>query len=157
MGKLTLTIMQGESGIGKSTVAGRLSEETGADIRSADTLVGLYTPRPDGSVQFNIGLLGHAHGECFRGAIESLQAGRSVIVDNTNTTVEEIAPYILLAQAFGTSVTLLRVKGDPTKALARNTHGVPEGAHAGQVARLAAFVPPFHWQFVPVTYLTVEN
>lgn len=154
---LTLTIMQGASGEGKSTVAGRLAEETGADIRSADTHPGLYTPQAGGPPAFNIALLGNAHGACFKGTIESLQAGRSVIVDNTNTTVEEIAPYVLLAQAFGAKVRLIRVKADPSRALARNTHGVPEAAHAGQVARLAAFVPPFHWQFVPVEYLTIEN
>jgi predicted kinase len=152
---LTLTIMQGVSGSGKSSIARRLYDETGAGLASADGFPGLYTPQASGPPAFNIGLLGQAHGACFLDTIEGLRSGRSMIVDNTNTTVEEIAPYVLLAQAFGASVKILRVQTDPAVALARNTHGVPPAAHAGQVARLASFVLPFHWQFVPVKMETL--
>lgn len=146
---LTITIMQGLPGSGKSYHAGRIAEAQGAVVVSADTFPGLFTPQPDGPPTINIGLLGDAHGACFRQAVEALQAGRSVIVDNTNTSLEEVAPYILLAQAFKAAPTLVRVRCDPDTAFARNTHGVPRGAFEGMVQRLDAFQMAFHWQFVP--------
>jgi predicted kinase len=156
---LTITIMQGESGSGKSTVAGRLAEETGAAIVSADLFPDLYTTvtEPDGTVKvaIRVNLLGDAFGWMFRNAIEHLQAGRSIIVDNTNTTVEEVAPFILLAQAFNAAPRLVRVRSTVER---KSVHGVPEAALKGQKDRLAAFAPSFHWQFVKgFTSETIEN
>ena len=51
---------------------------------------------------------------------------RVVVVDNTNISPVEIAPYIALAQAYKHEVEILRVQCDPKEAFARNTHGVPE-------------------------------
>ena len=141
---MQVIIMQGVSGSGKSFHGAQIAREFGAVVVSADTFPGLYGP--GGS--FNIGLLGAAHGACFKSAIEALQAGESVVVDNTNTTTLEVAPYVQAAQAFGATPRIVRVNCEAGKALARNTHGVPEAGHAGQVARLAAFEPAFHWQFI---------
>ena len=142
---MRLTIMQGPSGSGKTFHGERIAREFSADLHSADNFPGLY-PEEGG---FAVALLGAAHGACFKGCIESLQAGRSVVVDDTNTTALEIAPYVQLAQAFGAEPKIVRIVCDPAKALARNTHGVPAAGHAGQVERIAAFEPAFHWQFVP--------
>lgn len=146
---LTITIMQGLPGSGKSYHAVNIAGETWGEVVSADTFPGLYTPQADGPPMFNVALLGNAHGACFRRAIEMLQAGRSVVVDNTNTTQLEVAPYVQLAQAFGAAPKLVRITCDPDKAFARNTHGVPRQGFDGMVKRLEAFEPAFHWQFIP--------
>lgn len=151
---LTLTLMQGESGKGKSHVARRLSQETGAPIFSTDDYPGLYTTRRDGTVAIDIALRSNAFGSCFYETLEALRAGRSCIVDNTNTCVEELAPFIAFALAYGARVTIVRVT---SKVVRKSVHGVPPEALKAQAERLAAFKPPSHWQYVPVTYLTVEN
>jgi predicted kinase len=151
---LTITIMQGPSGSGKTFHGERIAAETGASVRDSDSFPGLYNE--DGSI--NVGELGNAHGWCFKNCIEDLQAGRSVIVANTNTTALEMAPYVQLAQAFGAEPKIVRVVCDASKALARNVHGVPAAAHEGQVARIEAFEPAFHWKFIPGFEITeIEN
>jgi predicted kinase len=60
-----------------------------------------------------------------RAVIEALAAGRNVVVDNTNTTNEEVAPYLLVAAAYGATARIVRVSCDPETAWKRNTHGVP--------------------------------
>lgn len=173
-----ITIMQGLPGSGKSFSAAKIAAETSAEIVSADNFPGLYGDRDvDGRIPFNVALLGPAHGACFRAAVEALQNGRSVVVDNTNTTASEVGPYVLLAQAFGAAPKIVHVLCDPSTAHARNTHGVPyavakdsEGVRVFQteqefrscrdrvlvvggflpmIDRLEGFDPEFHWQFVP--------
>lgn len=123
---------------------------TGAVVVSADMYPGLYYQDGQGKLCIRVELLGQAHGACLRAAIEALQAGKSVVVDNTNTTVVEVAPYVALAQAFSVSdVALLRMNCDPEKAWARNSHGVPRDGVMGQFDRLESFEAPYHWQFVP--------
>jgi predicted kinase len=151
---LTLTLMQAESGKGKSFHAKRLAVETGAAIVSTDDYPGLYAKRPDGTVAINLPLRSNAFGACFRDTIELLREGRSVIVDNTNTCLEEIAPFIAFALAYGARVTIVRVTSNVKR---KNTHGVPAEAIKAQTERLAAFTPPSHWQYVPVSYVTVAN
>lgn len=151
---LTLTLMQGESGKGKSHIASRLSQETGAGVVSTDDYPGLYTTRPDGTVAINLPLRSNAFAACFYDTIEALRAGRSCIVDNTNTCTEELAPFIAFALAYGARVTIVRVTSSVVR---KSVHGVPPEALKAQAERLAAFKPPSHWQYVPVTYLTIEN
>lgn len=151
---MRITIMQGASGTGKTFLGEGIAKEFNADVHCSDEFPGLYNP--DGSI--NVAQLGNAHGWCFKGCIESLQAGRSVVVANTNTSALEIAPYVQLAQAFGAEPKIVRVLCDPAKSLARNVHGVPAVAHAGQVERIAAFKPAFHWKFIPGFEITeIEN
>ncbi len=63
-----------------------------------------------------------------------------MIVDNTNTTVGEIAPYHAIASAYGYEVRIeAHISPDLTvlsKAAARNTHGVPLNTVVMQQARL---------------------
>ena len=111
-----VVVMSGVSGSGKSTYA-----------RSADFRKRYLNPggdwtavsadhhfiNLDGEYKFDPAQLSAAHAACFRSFIEALQnAVDLVIVDNTNTTAIEIAPYILGAQAFGyhAEVLMLRFK-----------------------------------------------
>ena len=48
-----------------------------------------------------------------------------IIVDNTNTTVAELAPYWAAARAYDHHITLRTIFCEPDVALRRNVHDVP--------------------------------
>lgn len=88
--------------------------------------------------RFDPAELSLAHGACFRKVIEVMSGEYSdhvidiVVVDNTNTTVAEIAPYMLAASAYGYEAEIVTldgtIGGDSTRYLCqcaeRNKHGV---------------------------------
>lgn len=154
--KNKLTIMRGIPGSGKSTEADRILEDQGGSALSADLYPGLYTHDENGDIKINPHLLGAAHGECIRGAVASLMQGDSVIIDNTNLTVAECAPYVALGLAYGADVEIVGVGCDPDVAYKRQTHGVPRHVHMGMVERFKAFDPPPHWAF-SITYRYMET
>jgi hypothetical protein len=59
-----------------------------------------------------------------------------IIVDNTNTTAMEIAPYAQLALAFGHSVEVITVECGINDAVGRNVHKVPRAVIVNQYKRL---------------------
>ena len=129
-----MIILRGISGSGKSTYAREnYPEEV---ICSADDFFTV-----DGEYCFNPSMLSEAHTQCFRTAIFGLQSRLDIVVDNTNTSIWEIAPYVLLAQAFGAEIEIIRVDCDPAVAAARNTHGVPSGAVFAMAARMEPLLP----------------
>lgn len=138
----TVTILVGVPGSGKSHHTASL---TGAVVVSADHY---FVELGGGTYAFDPTKLGAAHGQCLRRYTEALQRGEAhVVVDNTNTTSLEMAPYVSLALAYGYAVTIVRVTCDPAVAAARNTHGVPEGAIRAMHARIESMMdagfPPF--------------
>ena len=142
-------VLRGVSGAGKSTLAQFLVKalEGAATVVSADDF---FVDR-EGVYRFNGAYLGAAHGECLREFVEVLQGLEDapdalVIVDNTNTTVAEAAPYMALAAAYNFENTLVDVEAPVEAAAARNVHGVSPEAVEGQGARMAqheAVMPPF--------------
>lgn len=131
-------IMLGVPGSGKSTHAKALQLPI---VSADDAFVG-----DDGVYRFNPADLPKAHASCLRRFVELVQHGMDVVVDNTNTSVAEIAPYAALAQAYGHELRLLRVECDPEVAATRNVHGVPAETVRAMHARLAATVkllPPW--------------
>lgn len=109
--------------------------------------------------KFDPSKLSEAHATCLRNFVEACQrvAGmgfvndlddaNNIVVDNTNLTSEEIAPYYAVAKAYGFNVALVTCTIDPVTASLRNVHGVPLGSCQGMAQRLAARrLPPF-WQF----------
>ena len=136
MDKPSLTIIRGVSGSGKTRVA---KNATNGVICSADDYFMV-----DGEYRFDPTKLGEAHGACFRKAIDLLQKGVDVVIDNTNTSVAETAPYVAMGQAYAGRVRIIRIECDPEVAHARNRHGVPLGAVRAMAKRLAEEpLPPF--------------
>jgi predicted kinase len=89
--------------------------------------------------------LTYSHPQCMRLFIQALQSGdRDVVVDNTNTTVMEVSPYVLVAQAFGAPYEILEVACDPEVAANRNRHGVPFKAVLSMSQRLQDLLPPWY-------------
>lgn len=90
----------------------------------------------DGEYRFDPKFLSSAHAQCLRRFTNHLIVSEdkrltddsphaTIIVDNTNCSVPEVAPYAALAGAWGHELHIITLLGDPTTAFARNTHGVP--------------------------------
>lgn len=126
----------GISGSGKSTLAKKLISENRDNRPSVACSADDYFINERGEYKFDPTLLDEAHGACMRKFIKAmLPMGKEnslVIVDNTNTTIGEIAPYIAVAKAYLEpnidSLSVVYVSEDHATAAKRNTHGVP--AHA---------------------------
>lgn len=149
-----VTIMCGVSGSGKSYEAMKLQLSAPGESRvvSADHY---FTDR-SGSYAFSVALLGEAHAACLRRFLDEVQGGTAhVIVDNTNTTIAEIAPYVAIAQAYGYEVEIRTMHArsiDLESCAQRNTHGVSLEAISGQHQRLTSRRWPFHWEHGAVTF-----
>jgi len=77
---------------------------------------------------FDVKLLGVAHGGCLRLFDDQLRAGDvDLIVDNTNTSIAEVSPYIALGLAREATLHVIALVGDPIACWRRSRHGVSLG------------------------------
>jgi len=78
---------------------------------------------------FDPAKLSQAHAECLRVFLRVVQSDgrRDIIVDNTNLTTAECAPYTALADACGYQATVINIPVDLMLAYQRQIHGVPFG------------------------------
>lgn len=111
-----------------------------------------YFSDEDGNYRFDPAQLPNAHGECLRNFVRCVSNGEAfVVVDNTNCSIAEVAPYVSLANAYGYNVevitTLARGGWFNAEMYAkRNLHGVPaEGImrQARNFSKMEADWPPF--------------
>ncbi len=153
-------IMQGIPGSGKSTYVAAVAGVT--TVCSADR----FFIERDGVYRFDPARLGEAHGACLRRFAKALASAEDaeenrhrtaftdppavIVVDNTNTTVLEVAPYMALASAYGADVQIVRVQCDPEVAASRNVHGVPVHAVRRMADNIANFSAPPFWSFALV-------
>lgn len=116
-------ILIGIPGSGKSTWAknnkGRFDE-----IYSADDYCMV-----NGVYQFKEKDSPRAHGACLQAYAQWLVDGDcnycNAFVDNTNCTLAEVAPYVLLGLAYGVDVRPIHIQCSPAIGSLRNVHGVP--------------------------------
>lgn len=114
----------------------------------------------DGVYQFDPSKLGEAHGQCLRQFIEGCQTHSTsawgkdgiLVVDNTNTTAIEIAPYYSIAKAYGYQVTLVSLWITPAEAFKRCIHGVPQNSIANMLRRMTEDSLPRHWKLKMESY-----
>lgn len=176
----TVTIMSGVSGSGKSTEAARrietykqtlgenvsypmlFKQDNDAHIVCLST--DHYFMSEEGVYEFNPNHLGIAHGNCLRNFIMSCQDEvEQIVVDNTNCTNEELAPYIAIARAFDYRVEVVTIMCSDLTQLEncfyRNGHGVPypgvKRMHENLQRRYDNF--PAHWKFDPMVKFTIQN
>jgi predicted kinase len=137
---MKVIVFRGLPGSGKSTL---IEKEFGdVPVVSADH----FFIGKDGVYRFDPALIGKAHGACFRRFIQLIERDLDlIVVDNTNTTEVEVAPYMLAAQAFGYEAKVVTVTCDPKIAAARNTHGVPEEVVLKMAVSLSKPLPPW-WE-----------
>jgi predicted kinase len=110
-------ILQGCSGSGKSTYA--KNNYPNAYVVSADNYF-----MKDGKYQFDPSQLDQAHGQCLRLFVGACENQQEIVVDNTNTSIAEIAPYYAIARAYGYDVELIWISTSPEIATKRNVHSV---------------------------------
>jgi predicted kinase len=114
---MRLIVLMAVSGAGKDHFAAHNLPKANT-LASADDYFG--TP-----YKFDPTKLGEAHGACFRKVIEALQRKEElVVVNNTNTSLVEIAPYMVAAQAYGADANIIWLSIPPVIAAKRNVHGV---------------------------------
>lgn len=118
--------MSGPSGSGKSTAV--RERWPVARVFSADSFF-----MASGDYRFDATKLSEAHAACLRGFIEYIRKPHTegvVVVDNTNCTAHEIAPYYAAAEAYGWPPFVARMlvgNGDVDAMARRNVHGVSVG------------------------------
>ena len=115
---MTLYLIRGLPGTGKTTMAERMAGEHNGLRFEADT----YFVQPDGTYKFDASKLPLAHAACHDNVQIAMSAqAECIIVANTFSRQWELAPYRSLAERYGYDVqeiTLHHIHG--------NAHGVPE-------------------------------
>ncbi len=135
-------IMQGIPGSGKSTWIIQNLVDTKHLVVSADH----FRVDSCGVYHFDATNPQVAHGKCLLAFIEACAAGvDTIVVDNTNTTAVEIAPYHAIAQAYHYDVKIVRIVADPAICVKRNIHGVPAAGIDTMAERLAGFRSMPQW------------
>lgn len=155
-------ILIGCSGAGKSTFIEedikRLGERDWYFEVSADKF------QPSDKV-FDASKLQESHANCLIEYIDLINRNSTgsfnpaincirVYVDNTNTRIEEIAPYYAIATAYKYEVTFVWVNKDIDiqMAASRNKHGTRETTIKGQIDRMLALKFPHYWKFNTIEY-----
>lgn len=101
----------------------------------------------EGIYQFDAEKLGEAHSFCIRRFIELTRiVYPTIMVNNTNLTSEEIAPYYAIGKAYGYEVELVTLYCRPKVAADRNIHGVSLETCIGMLSRLNMRVIPPYWE-----------
>ena len=121
----TIWILRGCPGSGKSTIASQLGKG-GAVFGSDDFFM------VDGEYRYDRNAIGYAHVWNQGRVRAAMKKGiNPIVVDNTNTTWKEIAPYARLASENGYEVSYAEPdtawKFDVDELTKKNTHGVPRG------------------------------
>lgn len=115
--KQICVVMQGTSGAGKTTLAKHIAGVIDAEIFSTDE----FHVENDGVYRFKADKLAFFHKKNQERAIAAMQAGKNVIIDNTNIKKFEAKPYIEAALQVGATVKFVRATGN-----FKNVHGVPD-------------------------------
>lgn len=146
---MLVTILRGCPGSGKTTFIKNNFSKIG-DVFSAD-----HYFMKDGVYQFDHKKLGEAHGEClsdFTWWLTYSWTKLGAVIDNTNISCIEIAPYYQLALAFGQDVKIITINIDPEAAFKRNQHGVPLKTIQSMHDRLEQQTKQFpkHWNHTQI-------
>jgi len=143
MSATKVVILSGIPGSGKSTIAREMTKDGGV-ICSADQ----HFTDEAGNYNFVPFELQIAHAKCMKKFIDAIMEGKKiVVVDNTNTSIEQVSPYYLVAKAFGLrDISLIVLKCSPQLALTRNTHNVPSHNVMQHHDRLSQMRVPATWK-----------
>ena len=115
--KNEVILYRGISGSGKSTLA---QAHPYAYVVSADNFFMV-----NDQYKFEAYKLPQAHSECLRLFVEAIHEDQGqIVVDNTNTTIQEIAPYAALALAYGYRLSVVTLLCNPAEGWKRNAHNV---------------------------------
>jgi len=141
-------ILQGVPGSGKSTWIGEHIPSLRHAVFGKPQIVSAdFYFMQRGVYRFDPSKLGAAHEACMddflSGVTAPAEERADIVVDNTNITALEMAPYYLAGRAKGFEVVIVRFDVDVHVAAARNVHGVPLAAIERMAAAMAD--PPPFW------------
>lgn len=141
-------IPRGISGAGKSTWIAKKWPSGNVKIFSADR-----EQTVDGVYKFDPSKLAEAHNACFLKymdwLLQAVKAGGhdlDIVVDNTNISVWEFAPYVRIAEALSVDYEIIDMHCDPVTATRRNVHGVPYKTIANMHQRFIMEQIPAHYK-----------
>lgn len=161
---MEITIMVGPAGSGKSTeVDGMLRDVSpdkvfrfGGNVNAMHTAVEAAVLSADDITYDTEGFhperLGEAHTRCLGVFIATLTRSnelrnvKRLIVDNTNTTAVELAPYVAVAASLNAPVNIVVCQVPWQEGMEKSTHGVPWHAARRQCRQLEKLLdewPPF--------------
>jgi predicted kinase len=124
---MKVIIMRGVPGSGKSRYVATKCQD--AYVCSADKFFLSTDDEGQTHYRFEPSKLSAAHDECFREfRFACLTQAREIVVDNTNTRLFEMSPYVMLARSYGYALRIVHVVADPEECAKRNVHGVPLAA-----------------------------
>lgn len=123
---MKVQVLRGIPGSGKTRYVRELGQRYRVHAVSADH----FFTGPDGTYNFVAAHIDKAHRHCLRQYLNVLRSRADtapdvLVVDNTNASVAEIAPYMALADAYEVPAEIVEFACDPAVAAARNIHGVP--------------------------------
>lgn len=145
-----IIIMSGTSGSGKNTYIQK--HYPTAAVVSADDFF-----EKSGVYVFDYNKLSEAHGECFLIFLTLLfNKNELIVVNNTNTSVIEMAPYVAAANAFKASLELITLIKDPVLCAERNVHGVPLKSIQNMLFKIKSRTIPKNWNFTSITEITTD-
>lgn len=125
MPTVEVIVLMGISGAGKNHFIDNRMPKPNLVVSADDFFM------KEGKYVFDPKLLSQAHANCFRRTVDFLKEHRecdhdtTLVVNNTNTSVSEIAPYMAAAGAYGGEGHIICLRIDPVIAAGRNTHGTP--------------------------------
>lgn len=162
---MTVDIMIAAPGAGKSKLAKELRKKEFTKIYSADSYFEVLmeaevTPGVSKyEYKFDPSKLGEAHAKCLRDFSKDLVRSQAkdprkemnFVIDNTNSSLVEIAPYYSLARAYGHKAVFHRFLANRHELehiyFPRNVHGVPLHAVMAIGQRVWEMEFPKFWEF----------
>lgn len=122
-------IMQGIPGSGKTELARKMAFK----VEDEDIGVGIIVSadkffQRNGQYEYDPARIGEAHRSCMAAFLANLRSSQKkvgIIVDNTNTSILDVAPYYRAAEATGWKVYIVWTNCLVGEAMKRQIHGVP--------------------------------
>lgn len=138
-------ILIGAPGSGKSTFSKTIPN---AVLCSADHY---FINNDNQTYNFDRSKLGEAHAACLKKFVLSLIDGQqNIIVDNTNTMINDIIPYYSVARAFDASIHIRMFLVSSETSFNRNIHQVPKENCERMVENISKLHFPNRWKIASI-------